>query len=224
MGGVGVITSTRRVMMMRHDAYPLACPMNIVTRARKLGALRRARGVPRVGVARTAAVLWAMGLIQSGLICSAVAQDAGESAGQAGGASSPAWLPAPLDRYPVVHGKPSFLTDEEWQGVQASARASSNPEQETARIVDYMHFQKSYFRWMESKDKDPKGARVLARQLLEQLPMQVRRGAVGADQAYALEYKLVEYLEPDAARRARLLYEQDERMPVQPKAPAALTR
>ena len=137
------------------------------------------------------------------------------------GAPPAAPLPAPKDRFAPVHGKPAFLSDEEWAGVQASARTSADPAHELARQVEYMRYQKLYFQWNAEKTTQPAHARQLARQLMQGLPTKVAQGLVGAEQAEQTLEQLVDFVEPDPLQQERLLARERRRLPPQPAAPAA---
>ena len=150
---------------------------------------------------------------------SAAALDLDEPGGDHDAASAP--LPAPKDHFPPVHRKPDFLSDDEWAGVQASARAASDPAHETARLVDYLHFQKTYVQWSADRTAQPAQARQLAHALIRDLPDKVAQGVIGAEQAEQTLEQLVEYLEPDPARQERLLAQERRRLPPQPSAPPA---
>ena len=130
-------------------------------------------------------------------------------------------LPAPKDRFAPVHAKPVFLTDEEWAGVQATARSSADPAHELARQVDYLRYQKLYFQWNAEKTTQPAHARQLARQLMQGLPAKVAEGLVGAEQAEQTLEQLVDFVEPDPLQQERLLARERRRLPPQPAAPAA---
>jgi hypothetical protein len=130
-------------------------------------------------------------------------------------------LPAPKDHFAPVRAKPAFLTDEEWAGVQASARASADPAHEQARLVDYLRFQKLYFQWNAEKATRPAHARQLARELMQGLPAKVAQGVVGAEQAEQTLEQLVDFVEPDPLQQERLLARERRRLPPQPSAPPA---
>ena len=130
-------------------------------------------------------------------------------------------LPAPRDHFAPVHGKPAALSDEEWAGVQASARTSTDPAHEVARQVDYLQYQKLYFQWNTEKTTQSAHARQLARQLMQGLPRKVAEGFVGAEQAEQTLEQLVDFVEPDPLRQERLLARERRRLPPQPAAPAA---
>jgi hypothetical protein len=147
----------------------------------------------------------------------AIDLDDGRPAGRAAVA-----LPRPEEGVPAVHGKPDFLTDGEWAGVQATARSTADPAYETARLVDYLRFQKLWFRWNEQKSAQPAAARRTARTLMQGLPTKVAQGVVGAEQAEQALEQLVDFLEPDPLKQERLLARERHRLPPQPSAPAAL--
>ena len=130
-------------------------------------------------------------------------------------------LPVPRDHFAPVHGKPAFLSDDEWAGVQASARSSADPTHEVARQVDYLQYQKLYFQWSTEKTTQSAHARQLARQLMLGLPRKVAEGLVGAEQAEQTLEQLVDFVEPDPLQQERLLARERRRLPPQPSAPAA---
>ena len=147
----------------------------------------------------------------------AIDLDEGRPASQQ--ASGP--LPHPTDRFTPVHRKPDFFTDEEWAGVQATAQSSADPAHETARLVDYLRFQKLYFEWTAQKTAQPDHARSLARRLMQGLPDKVAQGVIGAEQADQTLEQLVDFLEPDPLAQERMLARERRRLPTQPSAPPA---
>ena len=130
-------------------------------------------------------------------------------------------LPHPKDHFAPVHRKPDFLSDEEWAGVQATAGSSADPTHETARLVDYLRFQKLYFEWSTDKTTQPAHARLLAGQLMKGLPDKVAQGVVGAEQAEQTLEQLVDFLEPDPLKQEQMLARERRRLPPQPSAPPA---
>ena len=137
------------------------------------------------------------------------------------GATASAPLPAPDDRYAPVHGKPHFLSDAEWAGIQSAAKSASDPAHETARMVAYLHFQKTYFQWQQLQATQPTAAHKLAWRLLHELPTRVAEGLIGAEQAQQLQARLIPTLTKDPARQAHLMADQAKRLPPQPSAPPA---
>ena len=184
--------------------------------------LRRARRF--LGLLALSAIAWcgaAPGLAGHGIAwpqgAAAIDLDEGRPASEQ--ASGP--LPRPKDHFPPVHGKPDFLTDEEWAGVQATARSSADPAHETARLVDYLRFQKLYFQWSTEKTTQPVHARQLTRQLMKGLPDKIAQGVVGAEQAEQTLEQLVDFLEPDPMKQEQMLARERRRLPPQPSAPPA---
>jgi hypothetical protein len=176
------------------------------------------------GLLALSAIAWcgvAPGLSGHGLAWpqGAAAIDLDEARPPSQEASGP--LPHPKDRFAPVHRKPDFLTDEEWAGVQATARSSADPAHETARLVDYLRFQKLYFEWTAEKTAQPAHARQLARRLMNGLPDKVAQGVVGAEQADQTLEQLVDFLEPDPLAQERMLARERRRLPTQPSAPPA---
>ena len=118
--------------------------------------------------------------------------------------------------------RPATLTPHEWAGVQAQSAAASQPEQEAARMAGYVAFQKSYLEWRAlARGGDPARRDALGQQLLDGLPAQVQQGDVALQQARSVQEEVLAARIPDAAQRAPILAQEQQRLPADtpPMAP-----
>lgn len=127
-------------------------------------------------------------------------------------------LPAPtLDGAP-----PSDFTRSEWAALKEAMARTENPEQELARVVAYLRFQRGFERWQGLQGgPDAASRRTLAQQLLDGVPERVRQGEISAGEAMLLQTALLVDIEPDdQARQQRLAQLQAELAAVAPKPDA----
>jgi hypothetical protein len=121
---------------------------------------------------------------------------------------------APVATAPAPPPKPAALTPREWAGVQAQSAATSQPAQEAARMAGYVAFQKTYLEWRAlARGDDPARRDALGQQLLDGLPAQVQQGDVAAAQARSVQEEVLAARIPDAAQRAAVLAQEQQRLP-----------
>ena len=109
---------------------------------------------------------------------------------------------------------PPALTAPERAEVQARSAAASQPEQEAARMAGYIAFQKTYLQWRALARGDDAARRdALGQQLLDGLPAQVQQGDVAVQQARSVQEEVLTARIPDAAQRAPLLAQEQQRLP-----------
>ncbi|MCC2639298.1 MAG: hypothetical protein K0Q68_3017 [Moraxellaceae bacterium] len=102
-----------------------------------------------------------------------------------------------------VTRRPAFVSETEWQVLREVARQRVDYERELLRIVNNLRFHKLLERWRaQAAAGDTPGRRALAGQLLDELPLRVRREEYSVAEAEKLQHELLAALEPDPARRA----------------------
>lgn len=143
-------------------------------------------------------------------------------AGNTGAVAGPARAPlATLDQT-GPDGRPSFITAEEWSALQETLKDHPQREQEMARIVAYLRFQKEFEAWQALRDSgDAAQRRALAQRLLDQLPTRVAQREVNAGEAFMLQAALVEDLIADPAQREQRLAQEKQRLAQAPTSEEA---
>lgn len=102
-----------------------------------------------------------------------------------------------------VTQRPAFVSETEWQVLRGVARQRVDYERELLRMVNNLRFHKLLERWRaQAAAGDTPGRRALAGQLLDELPLRVRREEYSVAEAEKLQRELLAALEPDPVRRA----------------------
>jgi hypothetical protein len=101
--------------------------------------------------------------------------------------------------------RPDFVSEIEWQALQAVARRSADYDGELLRLVNNLRFNKQLEQWRAGTVAlAPGPRRALGEQLLEAVPERVRQQEYSVPAAQKLQQELLRELEPDpAAREAR---------------------
>ena len=125
--------------------------------------------------------------------------------------STPAPMPAASATPEAV---PPALTAPERAEVEARSAAASQPEREAARMAGYIAFQKTYLQWRAlARGDDPARRDALGQQILDGLPAQVQQGDVALQQARSVQEEVLAARIPDAAQRAPVLAQEQQRLP-----------
>lgn len=108
-----------------------------------------------------------------------------------------------------VTARPGFVSETEWQVLQAVARQKADHERELTRLVNSLRFNKQLELWRNAAAlPQPAQRRVLGEQLLAELPEHVQQREMARPDAEKLQRELLAALEPDpAARQARITAE-----------------
>lgn len=103
-------------------------------------------------------------------------------------------------------GRPSDISPQEWASLREAMAKTSNPQAETARVLQYLRFQKGFEQWQSLQDSPDVARRhLLAQRLLAQVPERLRQGELSMVEALMLETALWTDLEPnEELRRQRL--------------------
>lgn len=119
-------------------------------------------------------------------------------------------------------GRPAFITAEEWSALQETLKDHPKREQEMARIVAYLRFQKEFESWQALRDSSDTAQRqALAQRLLEQIPTRVAQREVNAGEAVMLQAALLEDLVADPAQREQRLAQERQRLAQAPTSEEA---
>lgn len=119
-------------------------------------------------------------------------------------------------------GRPAFITQEEWSALQETLKDHPQREQEMARIVAYLRFQKEFESWQALRDSGDAAQRhALAQRLLDQLPTRVAQREVNAGEAFMLQAALVEDLVADPSQREQRLAQEKQRLAQAPTSEEA---
>ncbi|RZU48071.1 hypothetical protein EV700_1043 [Fluviicoccus keumensis] len=130
-------------------------------------------------------------------------------------AAEPASTPvAPPIAAPDPDARPAFVSDMEWQVLQAVAAQHAEPKAELARLVSNLEFSKRRAAWEALvKPEEADKRRQLAASLLAEIPDRVRGQALDAAQAKALQQQLLADVVDDPAERTRRLDAEQQRLP-----------
>jgi hypothetical protein len=113
--------------------------------------------------------------------------------------------------------RPAFLTEEEWTSLQEALRDTPNREQEQARIVEYLRFQKQVQLWQSMHDsQDTTQRQKLATELLNSIPDRLAKRELNAGEAQLLQAAFLEDLVPDAQQRQARMEAEKQRLMLQP--------
>lgn len=128
-------------------------------------------------------------------------------------------LPAPT----LQGAKPADFSEEEWSALRDAMSRTENPEQELARVVAYLRFQKGFERWQNLQNSpDVVARRLLAAQLFQLVPERLHQGELSMGEAVLIQGALLNDLEPDDnARQQRLLEAQKALAEAAPKPDAS---
>ncbi|HEX5276067.1 MAG TPA: hypothetical protein VFW42_00190 [Fluviicoccus sp.] len=122
-------------------------------------------------------------------------------------ASTPVAAPDPAAR-------PTFVSDMEWQVLQAVAAQQADPKAELARLVANLGFSKRRAAWEGLvKPEEAVQRRQLAASLLAEIPDRVRGQALDLPQAKALQQQLLAEVVEDPAERVARLQAEQQRLP-----------
>ncbi|MFO1339286.1 MAG: hypothetical protein U1F53_13855 [Burkholderiaceae bacterium] len=99
---------------------------------------------------------------------------------------------------------PPLLDAGQWDRLTASLADQPDRDQHTARIVEFLGFQRGV-RTLQAQRQAGQMDAALARRLDAGLPARVARGELSGPEAVRLKAALLEALEPDPARRAAAL-------------------
>ena len=129
--------------------------------------------------------------------------------------ANPASTPvAPPVAAPDPAARPTFVSDMEWQVLQAVAAQHADPKAELARLVANLGFSKRRTAWEGLvKPEDAVRRRQLAASLLAEIPDRVRGQALDLPQAKALQQQLLADVVEDPAERAVRLQAEQQRLP-----------
>lgn len=110
--------------------------------------------------------------------------------------------------------RPAFVSDMEWQVLQAVAAQHADPKAELARLVANLGFSKRRAAWEGLvKPEEAEQRRQLAASLLAEIPDRVRGQALDLPQAKALQQQLLAEVVDDPAARAVRLQAEQQRLP-----------
>lgn len=113
--------------------------------------------------------------------------------------------------------RPAFLTEEEWTSLQEALRDTPNREQEQARIIEYLRFQKQVQMWQSLREsQDVSKRHDIANELLNGIPDRLAKRELNAGEAMMLQAALLEDLVPDAQQRQARLQTEKQRLVTQP--------
>lgn len=121
---------------------------------------------------------------------------------------------APPVAAPDPAARPAFVSDMEWQVLQAVAAQHADPKAELARLVANLGFNKRRTAWEGLvKPEDAVRRRQLAASLLAEIPDRVRGLALDLPQAKVLQQQLLADVVEDPADRAGRLQAEQQRLP-----------
>lgn len=121
---------------------------------------------------------------------------------------------APPVAAPDPAARPAFVSDMEWQVLQAVAAQHAEPKAELARLVANLGFSKRRTAWEGLvKPEEAVQRRQLAASLLAEIPERVRGQALDLAQAKALQQQLLAEIVDDPAARAVRLQAEQQRLP-----------
>jgi hypothetical protein len=121
---------------------------------------------------------------------------------------------APPVAAPDPAARPTFVSDMEWQVLQAVAAQHADPNAELARLVANLGFSKRRAEWEALvKPEEADKRRQLAASLLAEIPDRVRGQALDLPQAKALQQQLLADVVDNPAERAVRLQAEQQRLP-----------
>lgn len=97
----------------------------------------------------------------------------------------------------TVRTRPDFISDMEWNMLQATAKTNPNPDSELNHLVNLLRFNKMVEQYQSTEmPLSPEDKQKLATQLLAELPNFVKTGDVGQSDARELKNQLTRDAKP----------------------------
>jgi hypothetical protein len=122
----------------------------------------------------------------------------------------------------VVSEKPSFMSEMEWGILKAVAQQQPDPDKTLTTLVNKVRFTKQLEVWQDlPSTAGPAKRKLLADELLEDLPQRVLHEDMDMQGAQKLQTELLQDAEPDAKARAKRAAKEAKRLEKATPSPAS---
>ena len=102
----------------------------------------------------------------------------------------------------LADGRPSDLTEADWQSLEAALKKQPNAKAEATRIVSYLRYQKAFETWQNlDEQRDARRRHEMAESLMGELPDRLKSGEFTLIEATLMGAVLLADLETDEAKR-----------------------
>ncbi len=104
----------------------------------------------------------------------------------------------------LADGRPSDLSEADWNSLEAALKRQPNAKAEATRIVGYLRYQKAFETWQNlDEQRDARKRRQMAEALMSELPERMKSGEFTLVEATLMGVVLVADMEPDEAKRTQ---------------------
>jgi hypothetical protein len=104
----------------------------------------------------------------------------------------------------LADGRPSDLSEADWNSLEAALKRQPNAKAEATRIVSYLRYQKAFETWQNlDEQRDARKRRQMAEALMSELPERMKSGEFTLVEATLMGVVLVADMEPDEAKRTQ---------------------
>lgn len=105
----------------------------------------------------------------------------------------------------LADGRPSDLSESDWNALEAALKRQPNAKAEASRIVSYLRYQRAFESWQNlDEQRDARKRRQMAEALMSELPDRMKSGEFTLVEATLMGVVLIADMEPDEAKRNQL--------------------
>jgi len=102
----------------------------------------------------------------------------------------------------LADGRPSDLSEADWNALEAALKRQPNAKAEATRIVSYLRYQKAFETWQNlDEQRDARKRREMAQALMSELPERMKAGEFTVVEATLMGVVLVADMEQDETKR-----------------------
>lgn len=104
----------------------------------------------------------------------------------------------------LADGRPSDLSESDWQSLASALAKQANGKAEAARIVNYLRYQKAFETWQNlDEQREARRRHEMAEALMSELPDRLKSGEFTLVEATLMGVVLLAEMETDEARRTQ---------------------